>query len=285
MAVEWLKVEHTTPEKPEVRRIARKLGIDFDSAFGKLFKMWRYFDRHSDDGSLPGMGLEDIDDAAGVSGFAACAVEVGWLKVEDGSVVMPDFVKHCGDGAKKRAQTARRVAKHSSKTNAASVSSALAEREGEGEGEGEEEFPIPIGPIGADQSPPIAQSGLRKHSSKANAGEFQPLDLSEVDWEHVKAMADSLGKRVPALSAQDRRAWFRYCVIADVYFSENWLMSAADDVATAKQRKRTRQAHLVARLQDTASEFGFDTSAFQGMTRRIEIPADVWKAKILEVRK
>ena len=42
--------------------LARKLGIDRFSAVGRVVELWTWADRHTEDGSLAGLELADIDD-------------------------------------------------------------------------------------------------------------------------------------------------------------------------------------------------------------------------------
>jgi len=280
-----MKVEHDTPEKPEVHAIAQALGIDVDEAFGKLFRMWRWFDKESVGGLVAGVGPAAIDRIIMLKGFADAVLKAGWLEVTDQGLVMPEFAKNCGEGAKTRALTARRVARLAGKTNADTnanaVSPALTRKE-KGEREEEEEFPIAKGPIGT--SSPVDQSPLNNSFSEE---EREPLDLSAVDWECVIRWSEALGKRVPPFTDKDRRQWFKFAVMAQVMFSEHWLLDSAEAVVNASSRsKKNRQAHLVAVLKaKAAAEQDVDASTFRGILRRIEIPADVWKSDVLKVKK
>ena len=131
----WLKVEVQTPDKPEVFDIADQLGIDPDAAFGKCFRIWSWFDAHTTNGKPNGVGVSDslLDRVAGVSGFAKAMYSAGWLEYDGECYGMVNFDVHNGESAKQRAMTAKRVAKHSQKTNAKpnaiSVSPALAREE------------------------------------------------------------------------------------------------------------------------------------------------------------
>jgi hypothetical protein len=284
MAEPWLKIEHTTPDKPEVQRVARQLGIERDAAFGKFFRMWCWFDKETFDGVAPGIGLEEIDDTVRAKGFAAAALEVGWLKVDEaGSLVMPKFAEFCGEGAKRRALTAWRVAKSAQKTNGDSVSELtppplLRKEIGDRREENSNRDRT-------DRGKPADQSPLE--DSVSGGGErLPPLDLSAVDWECVIRSSEALGKRVPPFTDKDRRQWFKFAVMAQVIFSEHWLLDSAEAVVNAKSRStKNRQAHLVAVLKSKAAEQHVDASTFRGILRRIEIPADVWKSEILKVKK
>ena len=113
MAGEWIKVEASTAEKPEVLRIARILKIDRDSVFGKLIRLWSWIDTNSVDGAVDGVVDDDIDQLCHCPGFAAACVAVGWLTCDSATerVVLPNFDRHNGETAKHRSLKSRRQAK------------------------------------------------------------------------------------------------------------------------------------------------------------------------------
>ncbi len=108
----WLKIETETPDKPEMWAIAEMLSIDVDAVFGKAFRVWCWFDQHTEDGNARGVTFSLFDRLVGLTGFAASMEKVGWLiKTEEG-ISLPNFDRHNGQTAKNRANTAVRVAKH-----------------------------------------------------------------------------------------------------------------------------------------------------------------------------
>jgi len=122
MAGDWIKIEHWTPDKPEVFRIAELLTIDPDAVSGKLLRIWIWADQQTIDGNAAvtqmyakcnagGVTKKLIDRLASVTGFADAMVAVGWLEEVAGGVVFVNFDRHNGETAKKRAQTAKRVKK------------------------------------------------------------------------------------------------------------------------------------------------------------------------------
>lgn len=111
----WLKIEANTPDKPEVWAIAEALQIDPDAVFGKLFRVWRWFDEHTENGNASSVTYALVDRTAGVTGFAKAMVSVGWLESLEGGIGLPNFDRHNGNTAKTRANTARRVADFKSK--------------------------------------------------------------------------------------------------------------------------------------------------------------------------
>jgi hypothetical protein len=108
----WLKIETETPDKPEMWAMAEMLSIDVDAVFGKAFRVWCWFDQHTEDGNARGVTFSLFDRLVGLTGFASSMEKVGWLiKTADG-ITLPNFDRHNGQTAKNRANTAVRVAKH-----------------------------------------------------------------------------------------------------------------------------------------------------------------------------
>lgn len=136
MAGDWLKMDCSTPDKPEVLAITAQMGWDDpDLAVGKLFRVWRWFDQQTTNGNAVGVTAALLDRIAGVAGFAQAMQNVGWLVVSEAGLELPNFEKHNGATAKARAQTAKRVANHrasdegNAQGNGGRVTSALAREE------------------------------------------------------------------------------------------------------------------------------------------------------------
>lgn len=110
MAVDWIKVEHTTPDKPEVVKLAGILGIDQDAVVGKLLRLWIWADQQSVSGNAITVTNSFLDRLVFCPGFAAGLVKVGWLNGREGLLSIPNFDRHNGQSAKNRANTNRRVA-------------------------------------------------------------------------------------------------------------------------------------------------------------------------------
>ena len=125
----WIKVEHATPDKPEVDALAELLDWHPDRVVGTLIRLWRWADQQTITGNAPGVTRNTIDRHARAPGFAHAMEKVGWLEVEEGGVTFPRFDRHNGQTAKARALTADRVVRHrAQKRNAAGVTSALPEK-------------------------------------------------------------------------------------------------------------------------------------------------------------
>jgi hypothetical protein len=105
----WIKFETCTSDKPEVWQIAQSLGIDPDAVVGKLLRVWAWFDEQTEDGNAPSVTKALLDRNVGVTGFVTSMLQVGWMVEKDGHLSIPNFGRHNGDTAKKRALTAKRV--------------------------------------------------------------------------------------------------------------------------------------------------------------------------------
>lgn len=125
MAGDWLKMEVALPEKPEVWQIAGMTGIDPDAVVGKLLKVWRWFDAHTEEGNAVGVTYALVDHVTSVTGFGEAMALCGWLFQDGSTLRCPNFDRHNGKTAKDRALTAKRVAKSKVKSNGASVTSPL----------------------------------------------------------------------------------------------------------------------------------------------------------------
>lgn len=136
MAGDWLKFEVNTPEKPEVLAITIEMGWDDpDLTVGKLLRVWRWFDQHTQEGNAASVTPALLDRIIGVTGFCQAMANVGWLTIEADGVSLPNFDRHNGKTAKNRSLTAKRVATHKSNAkanaegNGSSVTSALPREE------------------------------------------------------------------------------------------------------------------------------------------------------------
>ena len=107
MADFWIKIEKSTPDKPEIFEMAEILSIDPDAVMGKLIRVWGWMDSNSDNGHIKSVTNVLIDRVTMSQGFADAMKSVGWL--EDGMI--PNFDRHLGESAKKRAKDAERKRK------------------------------------------------------------------------------------------------------------------------------------------------------------------------------
>lgn len=151
MAGDWIKMRDNLWDDPRVAKLVDMTDSSEAAVIGSLYWLWATADQHTEDGIMQGLTTRSIDRKTGVKGFADALIAIGWIADHPEGIRIVDFEKHNGTSAKKRCQTAKRVANHESanagkqqqnqqvtsqltqaqtNTNAASVSSALArERE------------------------------------------------------------------------------------------------------------------------------------------------------------
>lgn len=108
----WIKVETTTPDKPEVCAIATALRLDPDAVLGKLIRLWSWVEVNRVPSNDLGVTKEFIDKLVGRKGFAAALIAAGWLVEAEGKLGLKNLERHNGNLAKVRALTAQRVALH-----------------------------------------------------------------------------------------------------------------------------------------------------------------------------
>ena len=149
MAGDWIKIEHVTPDKPEVVAMADSLAIDQDAVVGKLLRLWIWADQQSHFGNALSVTDSFIDRYTMRSGFASALRSVGWLSGENGKLEFPNFDRHNGQTAKSRALIKKRVEKNRSKNdakcNAGSVTKSLPEKR-------REEINTPLPPLAVPAS-------------------------------------------------------------------------------------------------------------------------------------
>lgn len=112
MAGDWIKMRDNLWDDPRVIKIVDMTDSSEAAVIGSLYWLWSTADQHTEDGFMPSLTLRSIDRKTGVNGFAAAMCSIGWIEEKSDGVLIVDFDKHNGTSAKKRCQTAKRVAKH-----------------------------------------------------------------------------------------------------------------------------------------------------------------------------
>lgn len=139
MAGDWIKMRCNLWDDPRVAAICDLTDSGEAAVIGALYWLWSTADQHTEDGCMPGLTLRQIDRKTGLPGFGSALVQVGWLVDDPQGVVIQGFDEHNGASAKKRCQTAQRVASSRSRNahetqqddvrNASIVTGALAREE------------------------------------------------------------------------------------------------------------------------------------------------------------
>lgn len=108
MAGDFVMVQFATARKIEVHRIAAALGIPRAHAFGLCVEAWIWFDEQTEDGVAKGATAEMLDAIVGAPGFTQALSAVGWIRVRESSLELPNFDRLMGKSAKKRVNDADR---------------------------------------------------------------------------------------------------------------------------------------------------------------------------------
>jgi len=107
----WLKVQKHTPDKPEIRHMARRCGCSIGEAFLAWFRVYTYFDETTEDGDVPFFTPDDVDDIGKLPGLGNSMAEVGWVLFDAGGCTVVKWERHNGASAKRRAVEAERQAR------------------------------------------------------------------------------------------------------------------------------------------------------------------------------
>ena len=117
MAGDWIKMRSNLWDDPRIARLCDTTDQPEAMVIGGLYWLWSAADQHTEDGLMVGLSLRQIDRKTGIKGFGEALVAVAWIAEEGEGIRIVNFDEHNGSSAKKRAQTAKRVAKHAA-TNA-----------------------------------------------------------------------------------------------------------------------------------------------------------------------
>ena len=112
MAGDWIKMRGNLWDDPRVSRLVDETDSSEAAVIGALYWLWATADQHTADGVMPGLTLKGIDRKTGVKGFAQALCDINWLQALADGVQIVAFEEHNGASAKKRCQTAKRVANH-----------------------------------------------------------------------------------------------------------------------------------------------------------------------------
>lgn len=109
MAGMWIEWEKGLVRKPEVLRIARTLQCTPQHAAACCMLVWEWAEDVTENGMIPGVTAADVSFAAGVPGIGEAMAAAGWLMDTGDAVVLPNWERHNGEPAKRRALNALRM--------------------------------------------------------------------------------------------------------------------------------------------------------------------------------
>lgn len=206
MAGDWIKMRSNLWDDPRVARLVDLTDSSEAAVIGGLYWLWATADQHTADGFMPGLSCRQIDRKTGVAGLGQALVDIGWIENHEEGIFIVNFEDHNGASAKKRAQTAKRVANHRSgnadetpndeSSNAPSVTGALArERE---EKEKEVIPPNPPSQGGEEPTQPSAAKPKRERKERCTLKSFidrcrQVGETAISGYEPLRKYVDGVG--------------------------------------------------------------------------------------------
>jgi hypothetical protein len=107
----WIKMRTDLARDPHVSRLSKLTALDRNHVIGCLAAVWSAADSYTTDGHIRKVGIEYVDEIAGVTGFGQAMIDIGWLRLDrrNGDIRFPHWHHHNGPTAKTRAQAARRM--------------------------------------------------------------------------------------------------------------------------------------------------------------------------------
>lgn len=278
-----MKVEEATPDKPEIAILARKLGVSVGDAFLNWFRLYRWAGRVTSDGFVRSVSVSDADTLSGARPGTCNALgsaEIAWIEARKDGLRFVNWDRHNSKSAKARALDA--VAKRSKRGNVRPESGCEPDKTGDRQEETRGEYQSSKDEWKTNGN--SSHSSRSSRSSKVFFREGKAADLTGIDWDRVVATAEGIARKLPPRTPQDRRTWLRFGVLEQTTFSEAWIQDSLESAMTLPA-KRSRRALFVGALKTKAVESnGIDNATFAAMLRSIEIPTEVWKREILEIR-
>lgn len=117
MAGDWIKMRVNLWDDPRVAKLCDMTESSEAAVVGGLYWLWASADQHTTDGVMEGLSLRAIDRKTQILGFGNALCVIGWIFDHPEGVRVARFDEHNGSSAKKRIQTAVRVANFKSKTD------------------------------------------------------------------------------------------------------------------------------------------------------------------------
>ena len=107
--MDYVPIDHDILEKPEMLQIMRNAGVTLGVTLLHLFRLWRMFDRQTDDGFLPGLDISSLCESCGATpDFWGQVIAVKWLAISPEGLTMPKFKERFRTSAKERMKRFRR---------------------------------------------------------------------------------------------------------------------------------------------------------------------------------
>ena len=104
----WIKIETHTPDKAELRQIARLCNCTKADAFLAFFRVFVWLDEQTEDGYVDFFTPADADEIGGLAGLGNALEAVHWITFSATGAVVSNWDRHNGQSAKRRCLDAER---------------------------------------------------------------------------------------------------------------------------------------------------------------------------------
>lgn len=104
--ISWIKIETTLPRKPVVLTLRRLLKKTQNEVVGMLVSLLCWADGVTEDGTLRGLTVDDLDIIVDCEGFGDALLQAGWL-TQGEELSFSEWDRHNGKCAKRRAEKQR----------------------------------------------------------------------------------------------------------------------------------------------------------------------------------
>ena len=108
----WIKIETHTPDKAEIRQVARLCHCTKADAFLAFFRVFVWLDEQTEDGHVDFFTPEDADEIGGLTGLGHALETVRWIVFNASGAVVANWDRHNGESAKKRCLAAERLKRY-----------------------------------------------------------------------------------------------------------------------------------------------------------------------------
>lgn len=104
----WIKMRTDLADDPAVIAMSGRLMMSEFSVVGVLHAVWSWADQHTTDGHAVGVTGAWLNSRFRCDGLAEAMQAVGWLIIDASGLTLPNFERHNGESAKKRALATER---------------------------------------------------------------------------------------------------------------------------------------------------------------------------------
>lgn len=110
MAGDWLPVQFMTPDKPEIKTIAKQCNCSRGDAFLGWFRAYCYLQQHCDEqGRAEMITPEELDRCSNLIGLSAALQAVNWVIFDDDGLSVMSWQRFNSKSARTRIKAVERM--------------------------------------------------------------------------------------------------------------------------------------------------------------------------------